>query len=307
MKINEILTEDIEQLDEINWKKAAAAATLAGASLFGADRADAQSASVDNITQQSQQAESPVITNFDSLNRLAYDLGGVSAYVEYSDNLSKSIYTYDEHIRFYDQVKKILVNSIKKMSPQDADKIKQSYKNGQSAELKSLANLRDPKSRHLFTQLERNFNIIKNNPDLWSNSTVKKQSSNPSTQTQTSSSVSEEEIVDQLRGYIEYNRESGPITQELVDELGAQGLMNMNKAYSNFLKEFSEIKNPKNKQQYESLLKELRKDIKSYEQYIQNMYVPKKTISRSQDELRKAAHEKALRDAFRNDSLNKQK
>jgi len=47
MKINEILTEDIEQLDELNWKKAAAAATLAGAGLFGGGQA-ADASSITN-------------------------------------------------------------------------------------------------------------------------------------------------------------------------------------------------------------------------------------------------------------------
>jgi len=90
MKINEILTEDIEQLDELNWKKAAAAATLAGAGLFGGGQAaDAQSllhpalgAAMSAAAVESDAKNFIRDASESDILKMAYYLGQVEAFYE---------------------------------------------------------------------------------------------------------------------------------------------------------------------------------------------------------------------------------
>lgn len=94
MKINEILTEDVERLDEINWKKLAGAATLAGASLFGgASPADAQIFSPDQRALLSVAMEEGFKKDFknnadeNDIIKMAYYLGQIEPFYE-KDQLS---------------------------------------------------------------------------------------------------------------------------------------------------------------------------------------------------------------------------
>ena len=88
MRIHEILTEDVEQLDELNWKKAAAAATLAGAGLFGGGQSDAQGIdpSILNAiqTMQLERLVDKTMAAFESEDvlKLSYLIGLLEPYYE---------------------------------------------------------------------------------------------------------------------------------------------------------------------------------------------------------------------------------
>lgn len=113
MKINEILTEDIQQLDEINWKKLAGAATLAGASLFGgASPADAQIFSPDQRALLSIGMEEAFKKDFknnadeNDIIKMAYYLGQIEPFYEKDQLSSSAANKYLKLSRLYDSLYK---------------------------------------------------------------------------------------------------------------------------------------------------------------------------------------------------------
>jgi hypothetical protein len=118
MKINEILTEDIEQLDEVNWKKAAAAATLAGAGLFGgAQTADAQlvdpsmRSALSSVMAQKSQEEFLEKAEPQDIIKMAYYLGQMKPFYEEGWLNNKDKARYNQFEQLYDIGYKKILNA----------------------------------------------------------------------------------------------------------------------------------------------------------------------------------------------------
>jgi len=274
MKINEILTEDIEQLDELNWKKAAAAATLAGAGLFGGGQAaDAQTMQTNKpVAQQSQDANQRISQLQNEINH-------------YYNNIK------DDHQVL--MMLGILYQAQSRLSPHQQDLYKKItnfiHPNDFNPQIRSFFNdgrnraekmIRSKNPRVITDLLLQVQNGLDNVDSSLSRVNAMKNAINnlkhaPQTQPKSTSSVGSQdaEILSNFKGWFERIRNTyGEVDQKLVDKLSADGLDNLVKSYSNFRSDYSKIQSPEVKKQYEKLLLDLKKDIDLYHSFIENMY-----------------------------------
>lgn len=281
MRIHEILTEDVEQLDEFNWKKAAAAATLAGASLFGAGQADAQNTQSNNVLANVMKQESQsIINNMEALTILARHAGSASYRVKDFN---------PQAVRSYEKIMTVLKSSSERLSSGEKKKLEQAF-------LKSAQWADDNRVRfganYAIIMLEKTFDDIKSRPDLWSKNTK-----GPEAPVAQSKSQNKDiQYLEDLKGYLDHSRSEGPITKQVVQQLGSRGLQNMMQSYNNFSTDLASMKDPKLIEKHKSLLSDLKKDIDLYKSYL-GQSDNKPTAKMSDADAKKAAG-KAARKAF---------
>jgi hemerythrin-like domain-containing protein len=255
VRINEIITES-EQLEE-GWKQNLAAAALAaGAALGGAGTAQAQlspevtslGASLVSKSFANEQINKFIEkANKEDLMKLIHYIGIIEPYYEAGD-LNKYA-----RADFLKAKKMFKLSSYKIFSDSEKNKARAIYDNAYKKSQRELE--KDPVVVMLpgVTELD----------DLIDSVLERK------TPVQKTGDDADYDIYDYLADYLEHqDSESGEITPDLVNKLGARGLSNMLKSYQNFLSDLKKIKSASIRTEYIELLKILYDDIQLYSKYL---------------------------------------
>jgi len=277
MRIHEILTEDVEKINE-GWKQNVAAAAMAVAGVLGGggdasatskpDPRAAMLAQNAAFCAGAMDAVSDLPTKRKDLKDNAYTnlaiLGGFAGKIGSDSGVGEPL-------------------------------LKQKMKDGKKVMTDIIAKQDNSNITKILTMCNE---MVKTIGEIYKDPAFNKSDSSKSSTTTGNKPVSkDQEYLETAKGWLDYNRSDlGPITKQVVQKLGPRGLQNMTQTYNNFLTDLATMRDPKLIEQYKSVLAEIKKDIDLYKSHLgQSDNKPGTKMSDAEAKKRAAA---AARKAF---------